>query len=88
MVDIGPTRPPTDSSDEANAEAQELTENESSLPKKIKSSSKRIRTLNGCKFAYGRGFENNADYSSFDYVSIWIGTVDSNGSTHFNKVRI
>ena len=44
------------------------------------------RTLNGCTFAYGRGFDYGVDYSSFDYVSIWIGTVDSNGSTHFNKV--
>lgn len=42
--------------------------------------------LNGCNFGYGRAFDQaSTDYSKFDYITIWIGTIDDKHSTDFNQ---
>ena len=42
--------------------------------------------LNGCNFGYGRSYDSSStDYSKFDYITIWIGTIDDKHSTDFNE---
>jgi hypothetical protein len=43
----------------------------------------------GGQFRFGRSYVDSVkDYSNVDYITIWMGTIDSNGNTNFNYVRL